>query len=93
MTNKYEDMLHPAIFMAKASGHERTLCELCRKKLEKDMPIIECFSSSYKGNHSYTTRFCRKCFTKVIVALLPELFDKKLMAELKKELLVEGLEK
>ena len=71
-----KNMLYPAIYSSvKASGREVNPCLLCKKKVEKDEKIVETYTSSYKGRTSYTNRYHRKCFLKVIAVTFPELLN------------------
>jgi len=86
------NLLYPAIITGKSSGREKNPCLLCKQKLKKDEEIVELYSSSYKGTTSYTNRFCRKCFMKVILFKFPELFNIKEFEDIRKEIMLNRME-
>lgn len=89
--NTYEYILTPALYDCKASGREKNNCLVCNQKLEKGEKIVKLFSSSYKGNHSYTNRFHNKCFLKVLAIKFPELLDENFKESIIKEVCIEKI--
>lgn len=94
MKVNYEDMIKPAIRICKATGQERTACLCCGVRdgkgfcgFKKGDNIVELFSSSYKGNTSYTNRFHYNCFLKVLAFNFSEIFDD----EIRKEIIIQKL--
>lgn len=87
-----DNYLYPAVLLRKALGTEKNPCGLCNKKLTKDDDVVELWTGSYKGNNSYTKRFCKKCFMKVILLNFPEMFDIEQFNDLKKEMLINKME-
>jgi hypothetical protein len=96
MENKieFEKYLYPAILIEKATGREKNPCLFCKSRFKEGDSIVELYSSAYKGNISYTNRFCSRCFLKVLMLNFPELISENnsLSKEINKDLILRKLE-